>query len=450
MGQKLYKFRADTLDEAYRRMQRRLGDDAVVLDTTEITEGGILGILGGSKRIELTAAAPADIPGTAPTGQSQAPRNNAAINCTLTGIERKYAANSVGSDERIAETAAYFRKILEDAGQRNSDAASDSGQSDVVPFPGRGASREKTRQNSDKYNDEMRRSVHELRELLEVLVAETTGSGPHARFADRYRALIDQGISRRLAAALIGNVVRGGDEDTLRNPRVFNERMKLQIRKRVQVTGGIRLTPGKRRLVALVGPTGVGKTTNVAKLAAEFAINQRARVALVTSDTYRVAAPEQLRIYAEIIGVPMEVVNDAAEMARVRDKLSDYDLILMDTAGGSQFNATQIKELREILTAAKPAGVFLLLSANTQLHELYNILENFGKLSPTSLFFTKLDETRRYGAMFSLFAQAGLPLSYFSTGQNVPDDIELATQGTVADLIVERGENRDRPSSESA
>lgn len=283
-----------------------------------------------------------------------------------------------------------------------------------------------------------------------MLVAETAGTGPHAEFADQYRMLVEQGVSRKTAASLIARVVKGSDVGTLRDPRVFRERLKFEIRKTVSVTGGITLTPGVRRTVALVGATGVGKTTNLAKLAAEFAVRERVNVALVTSDTYRIAAPEQLRVYANIIGLPMKVVNDAKEMARAMAELRTHDLVLIDTAGGSQFNLEQIQELEEILAPARPDEVLLLLSANTQLHELHNVVDNFRRLNPTSLFFTKLDETRRYGAVLSLYGEVGLPLSYLSVGQNVPNDIELANSGNVANLIVESGENRDRSSSKSA
>ncbi len=445
MRQRLYKFKAETFNEAYRRMRNKLGAGAVVLNTNEVVEGGIFGFLG-QKMVELTAAA------SEPPGKTTIPRKHSAV-------ERKYTASSPARpDERVSETLAYFRKLVHDAQQRIGQAAgtprdpATPGPTTVVPFrkqepptqPNAAA-----REARDPIED-MHHGVQEMRETLQVLVAETAGTGPHAEFADHYRTLLEQGVSRRAAASLVGRVIKGSDVEMLRDPRVFRERLKFQIRKTVAITGGITLTPGVRHTVALVGATGVGKTTNLAKLAAEYAVRERVSLALVTCDTYRIAAPEQLRVYANIIGLPMKVVNDAKEMAQAMAELHEYDLILIDTAGGSQFNLEQIQELKDMLAPARPDDVLLLLSANTQLHELHNAVENFRCLKPTSLFFTKLDETRRYGALFSVYVEAGLPLSYFSVGQDVPNDIELANPGKVANLIIEGGENCDRSSSKSA
>lgn len=444
MGQKLYKFKAATLDEAYRRMRTELGSDAVVLNTSDVTEGGVFGFLG-HKMVEVTAAAPAT------PGEVRPPRSRSAV-------ERKYAASTpVGSDERVSETLSYFRKLVRDAQERiakSSDSAAkpaEPARGTVVPFKRREqrASHEGPSQKAHPV-DELRHGVQEMRDMLEVLLVENTGTGPYAEFAEHYRRLVEQGVSRRPAAALVADVIKGSDVQAIRDARVFCERLKFQIRKAVTVTGGITLTPGIRRTVALVGATGVGKTTNLAKLAAEYAVRERVDVALITSDTYRIAAPEQLRVYANIIGLPMEVVDDPQEMRNAVEAFRNYDLILIDTAGGSQFNDAQIQELQETLAVARPDEVFLLLSANTQLHEMHNMVESFKCLGPTALFFTKLDETRQYGAMFSAYIEAGLPMAYFSVGQDVPDDIELANSGKVANLVIEGGENRDRSSSKSA
>jgi flagellar biosynthesis protein FlhF len=188
-----------------------------------------------------------------------------------------------------------------------------------------------------------------------------------------------------------------------------------------------------------VGATGVGKTTNLAKLAAQFSVQHRARVGLITTDTYRVAAPEQLRVYANIIGLPMLIANDAAELLRGLKEFEDYDLVMIDTVGGSQFNLDQIRELQAILDPARLDEVTLVLSANTQLTELRSAVKNFGCLVPTSLLFSKLDETQYFGALLTVAAESGLPLGYFSTGQNVPNDIELASPGKVVKLLFSEG-----------
>jgi flagellar biosynthesis protein FlhF len=145
----------------------------------------------------------------------------------------------------------------------------------------------------------------------------------------------------------------------------------------------------------------------------------------------------------------MQVTNTPEELARALAMFDDYDLVLIDTAGGSQFNTSQIDELRVNLEAIPIDDVTLVLSANTQLDELRSALENFRRLNPNSLLFSKLDETRRFGALFTVAAECGLPVGYFSIGQNVPDDIELASVRTIAKLTVEDGGSSFGPGAKS-
>jgi flagellar biosynthesis protein FlhF len=284
--------------------------------------------------------------------------------------------------------------------------------------------------------DSVRREIADLRRLVEVLVAETPGINMPAEYAVHYKALMDAGVARKAAAELLAAAIRDSDLAIIRSPRVFTERVANEIRKRVCVTGGIGLSAGTCRRVALVGATGVGKTTNLAKLAAQFGVRQHATVGLITADTYRVAAPEQLRVFANIIGLPMKVVNNAREMTGAIESFRGCDVVLIDTAGGSQFNKGQLRELREMLQGAAPHEILLMLAANTQFDDQQQIVTNFMPLKPTSLFFSKLDETRRYGSLYTVLAETGLPMSYLSTGQDVPNDLVLAQPDIVADLVL--------------
>jgi flagellar biosynthesis protein FlhF len=447
MAQRFHTFRAPSLDAAYAQMRRVLGGDAVIVRTTQVREGGIWGLLGRTV-VEVTASAPDPLP--------QSVRQ-------MSLGERKYAEQaSVGSDTRISETVAYFRKVVEDAQERMAlKPVAMEAQERVAlkpvaaetqePMPEEAGVTFRTPKSAVQSDTNLRHEVQEIREMLQVLVAETPSVGLPAEFAPHYRLLVERGVSRRAAAALVSAVAKAGDKAVLRDPSVFVERLKMEIRKVVPVTGGISLSPDRRKVVAMIGATGVGKTTNVAKLAAHFAVRERARVALVTADTYRVAAPEQLRVYANIIGLPMEIVSEPSEMEAALKRLTNYDLVLIDTAGGSQFNARQIHELSRMLQAAHPDEVMLLMSANTQLEDLRQVVHNFRAVRPSTLFFSKLDETQRYGVFLSLLAEVALPLSYFSIGQNVPDDIMLARPATVARLILEGRNGRgSRSSAKSA
>ena len=437
MAQEFHRFKAESLDDAYNLMRERLGDEAIVVRTAQVKDGGIFGFMG-RPMIELTA--------TGPETRGPARKRSA--------VERRYASASmpkppvnapapaatpgkvaVGSDEAVADSVAYFQQLVSDAQKRlgvrpqsRGPQASVEAVAPIIPF---------RRPKEEPAPDAVHKELRELRELVEVLVAESPGSGVPAECAPMYKRLIDCGTSRKAAAALLAGVVRNSDLDIIRDPRVLAQRIAFEVAKQVRVTGGIAVAAGSRRTIALIGATGVGKTTNLAKLAAHFAVREHARVALVTADTYRVAAPEQLRVYANIIGIPMHVVNDPAEMQETLRKLREFDLVFVDTAGGSQFNKGQLREMREMLAAAAPDETMLVMGANTQLDDLRQIVLNFAPLRPTSLFFSKLDETRRYGSLYTILTEADLPLGYFSVGQNVPEDMVLVKPEMVSDLLLE-------------
>ena len=208
------------------------------------------------------------------------------------------------------------------------------------------------------------------------------------------------------------------------------------IEAEIAVAGPIQLTPGRSRLVALVGPTGVGKTTTIAKLAAQYRLREKRRVGLITVDTYRIAAVEQLRTYADIIDLPMQVVSTPREMREAVRRMSDLDLILLDTAGRSPKDNVRIQELRAFVSEADADEVHLVLSAMTCARSLQQTAERFSAVGATALILTKLDEASSLGNLLSLLRFSKLPLSYLTNGQNVPDDIETVNAQRLARLIL--------------
>ncbi len=331
MRQTFHKFRAPTLDQAYLAMRRKLGDEAIVVRTATVPEGGLLGRFLGQTKVEVTASVTVDDDETYPR-----PRR-------LSPAERKYRAASeaqrrtntgagpapVGSDERIHETVAFFRKLVSDAQQRAGIAAEDTKRrataptgeptppmddgnaapAEVIPFE-----RAEKPEQPALSADEIREDITEMREMLNILSAEMPGAGLPQEFVPHYQMLLKHGVTRKRAASLVKTAASRGDLRAFREPRIFLERLKMEIRRGITVTGGISLEADTRKVVALVGATGVGKTTNLAKLAALYAVHERARVGVITTDTYRVAATDQLQVYANIIDLDMRIAHDAAEM----------------------------------------------------------------------------------------------------------------------------------------
>lgn len=201
------------------------------------------------------------------------------------------------------------------------------------------------------------------------------------------------------------------------------------------------ITPARNgiKLVFFIGPTGVGKTTTIAKIASKFRVDEKKKVALLTADTYRIAAAEQLRTYANILEVPFRVIYTVEELEKAMEDFRDYDYLLVDTAGHSHQNTTQKDNMSDFIHAVDDKvekEVYLVLSATTKYRDLISIADSYKEMADYKLIFTKLDETTTLGNLLNLRLYTGASLSYVTYGQNVPDDIEdFNPQKTVKRLL---------------
>ena len=234
-----------------------------------------------------------------------------------------------------------------------------------------------------------------------------------------------------LTESVRGAAYEGATLDELRSQLAEN------LAGMVKCSGSLRIKKNGPRIVAVVGPTGVGKTTTIAKIAAMYALNRRVSVAMVTMDNFRVGAVEQLKTYAKIMDLPLEVAGNSQELSKALARHSDKDLILIDTAGRSPKDADRLDELKGYLETQTGIDVYLCLSATTRSREIDQIIYTFGTLPVTKLLFTKLDESRSFGCIVDTCLKHKFPLSYFSTGQKVPEDIEVATSRKLAAMVVQ-------------
>jgi flagellar biosynthesis protein FlhF len=251
-----------------------------------------------------------------------------------------------------------------------------------------------------------------------------------------YSQLIEADVPEVLTHQLMRHVAETLDPDQFDHPDAIRAALHEAVELSIPVAPPIKPIAGTRRIVALVGPTGVGKTTTVAKLAANLKLTHGARVGLITVDTYRIAAVEQLKTYAEIIDLPLSVVNDPAEMPRALDELGAVDLVFIDTAGRSPRDEVKIRELAEFLLQAKPDEVHLVLSAVAGERSLRSAVDRFAMVQVDRLILTKLDEAESLGGILAVVGLYSRPLSYLTTGQAVPDDIEPADRKRLTRLIL--------------
>ena len=278
--------------------------------------------------------------------------------------------------------------------------------------------------------------------IEETLPAQTT---PISRSVpsqlDVYQnELLSQGVSPATVRRWISATTSfaASLDDLVQQP--WLEHLHRSVARELRFSGPIRIPPGTRHTVALVGPTGVGKTTTVAKLAAGFRLESKRSVGLITIDTFRIAAVQQLKAYAEIMDLPMQVVENPNEMHSALQSLGDVDLVLIDTAGRSPRSDARIDQLADMLRSAQPDETHLVLSATSSTSSIRTVLDGFAPARPTAAILTKLDEATHTAAIVSEITacdqQAGIPVSYLTNGQQVPDDICVAdAQSLLARLI---------------
>lgn len=252
-----------------------------------------------------------------------------------------------------------------------------------------------------------------------------------------YSTLMDNEIDEKYANELMGEL------EQMRRPGATMDYILSNIYQRMILKFGqaSRILPAQNgpAVVYFMGPTGVGKTTTIAKIASDFSVNQKKKVALVTTDTYRIAATEQLKTYAGILGVPFEVVYQKEEMEKAYDKFKDFDYVLVDTAGHSPRNSSlkdSTKQFLHALDSKADKQVYLVLSATTKYKDLIQIADTYKELDDYRLVFTKLDETSCLGNLWNIRQYTGAAIGYVTTGQDVPDDIAVFNpQTTVKQLL---------------
>lgn len=283
---------------------------------------------------------------------------------------------------------------------------------------------------------EMAKVREELDAIKRAINARGGDRPPWSRAVQAMQAaLLEQEVQEDLVREVLAAVQARANKEQVEEEDWVRSEVRRELEAGIACSDPWRLADEKR-VHCLVGPTGVGKTTTIAKLAANYSLLAEKRVALVTVDTYRIAAVEQLKTYAEIIGVPVDVAFTPTELKSAIVRRAEFDLILVDTAGRSQKNKMQMAELRAFLDVIDDPLVHLVISGTTRTRDMLDIVERFGQFPVSHLIVTKLDETSSYGILYNLCRLTGLPLSYITNGQSVPDDIEVAESERIADAIL--------------
>ncbi len=282
--------------------------------------------------------------------------------------------------------------------------------------------------------------VTALKTMMKDLVSQVrTAKNPQVpeELFDQYMHLIENLVADEVALDIMKALQKQLRPELLSDPKIVREKLAEHIEKLIPTAGPIQRTKAVGpHVVALIGPTGVGKTTTVAKLAANLKLREKRKVGLITIDTFRIAAIDQIKRYADILGAPLCVVGTPEDMPKAIESMRDCEFILIDTAGRSPNDTMKLNELKRFLSFAEPDEVHLVLSTTASQGCVELALEKFGEVRVDKLIFTKLDEAAQLGVVLNVVRKINKGLAYVTTGQDVPDDIEVGHGKRLAQMIL--------------
>ncbi len=402
------RYIVETMPEALQKIRSDLGKDAVILNTKEIKSGGFFGFFG-RKRIEVIAAIDNSIP-----KQSVHAMRSPALEKPLQEekpIPIRYQKPTLVKDDMVSSSLRVEEKQV--LGLKTAVQTLD--RRDPV--------------------------LEELQQMKAIVLKLSEANRANATYPECLKLLEERLLAHEIDPPIVRFLIQQTVEEAgaVVNQLTMTQAVQLVRKQLLEIMQKNKRSPisNQTKIVQFVGPTGVGKTTTIAKLAAEQVLKFNRRVGFITSDTYRIAAVEQLRTYATILNVPLEVVFSPQELQKAYQKLEECDMIFMDTAGRNYKNEMYVSELNSLLQTNGKSETYLVLSLTSKYKDMKMITGNFSKFKLDKLLFTKMDETDSYGSVINLVHDFPLQLSYITNGQNVPDDIFQVNDEQLVDLILE-------------
>ena len=405
------KFTGKTEAEATEAAKKELGSTLVIMNVREVKKKGLFAFLL-PKKIEVTAALEEEAPArtqygsilrTAADKEIRTEQQNLSAKNSTENIEKK-----LDSLQTLLESQLNNRQSEKEESAKTQDVPDAEGKEDKLQDM---AAAEKKEEEKNPEQDKFIRLL--------------------------YNKMLDNEMDEKYVNSILEDASKTKKADLPFDYLLANiyQKMVLKFGK----SEGITPSQEGPRIVLFIGPTGVGKTTTIAKLAGRYCVEEKKKVALLTADTYRIAAAEQLRTYANILETPFRIIYTPEELQAAVEDYWDCDYIFIDTAGRSHQNTDQLEKMKEMVAALeKPENyqVFLVLSATTKYRDLQKIADCYGKIADFELIFTKLDETEAVGNLLNMKLYTDAPIAYVTCGQNVPDDMEAFNpQKTVKQIL---------------
>lgn len=384
---RIKKFVADDFKDAIKLAKVEMGNDAIILQTRQIKTGGFLGFFT-KPQVEVTVAI------------------DDTLQVNLDKLRKVAIPNQV--PEEVIPTKVVEPKL-----------------------------------NHKVADDNLLKELNNLKNMMANIQSQMYEveliKGMSEELKKFYHILVKNNVDKDIALQIVKSVEQDFTNNS--NNDETKEIILNALQQYIHEVKPIEIKSNKKgTVIFFVGPTGVGKTTTIAKLAANIAFIDNKDVALITLDTFRISAAEQLRTFAEIINIPISVVFEPDELLKTILEYSDKDVILVDTAGRSPYNDEHLAELKQFVDACNPDEILLVLSAITESTDLIHIYQRFNLFEIDKIIFTKLDETNNYGQILNAIYEIKKPIAYLTNGQNVPDDIEIPDRLQLAKMLLREGE----------
>ncbi len=425
------KFQANTETEAIMLAKEDLGKDAIVMNIKTIKPKGMFKIFRKTK-VEVTAAVD--------EGNSQEQRQekkqesrvtsqfNAQIDEKLHPEMKKESEESKEAkelEEKLNSLAMLLEQQIENQKKENQKSAGNKTARDASDSGKEAGDKEQEKKAESSKQEEISEKDSLKNKSIDLIIEQLTSNE----------------VSYTYAKQIMDEITGSG------NIRTLEDMLSMVYQKIILKIGEMKPISfseddKKPKVIFFVGPTGVGKTTTIAKLSSKLLLEEKKKIVIFTSDTYRIAAVEQIKTYANILSIPVEVVYEKKDLDTLLSKYKDYDYLLMDTAGRSHKNKEQVDDLKNLFDAFSEYSMmtYLVLSATTKYKDLKKITALYEDITDYNLIFTKLDETDAIGNILNIKLDTGRPLSYVSYGQNVPDDIEVMNPQIIAKQVLGGGD----------
>lgn len=393
------------MPEAMKQIRAELGHDAVILNSKMVTTGGFLGFFK-KQNIEVIAAID-EVVQAERRMQSEPPR-----------VKVKPMVKPQSQPAMMEKEVVH--PSISKADINISTPPSTQGKSDAAK----------------KFDGDMIAEIASLKKMLQSITEHQTEIPLPEPIQKCGHDLLEQEVPKDMRDELVSSLLQKWySNESVGNEREVKKWLRQELYNRLSTLsfGGVTFT---KKFINLVGPTGVGKTTTLAKIAAECTLKYKKKVALITTDTYRIAAIDQLKTYAKILNVPLEVCYSIEDYKQACEAFADYDIVLIDTAGRNFRNQQYVEDLKKVVDFDHDMETYLVLALTAKQKDMMDIYEQFSLIKINKFIFTKADETSTYGAMLHMMRTSHIGVAYITNGQNVPDDMISASREQVTNLIL--------------